>query len=541
MLPRIDRRSLIAGGLGLAGLTLPAGQALAKQLLGATGFTHNVASGEPASDSMLLWTRYVPSAEASVVRLDVEVALDPGFSKPVSGGVVRTGPYRDWTAKITVDGLKPGTVYWYRFVAPDGTTSPVGRAKTLPEGPANRFGLAVFSCSNLPYGRFNAYAHAAGRPDLDLWLHTGDYIYEYGSASIKEADLVPGRLPEPSTEILAIADYRLRYASYRADPDLQRLHQMAPMVALWDDHESSNDSWEGGAQNHQPATEGDWNIRRAAAMQVYREWMPVSDEPWKAYPIGTLATLYRTESRLLARTRPADIGAAFKAADPDAALKAFRDGAWRDPSATMMGSTQENWLAHQLKANARAWQLVGMGTILGRTVMPKDAVDWLKPDVTEKKANSYRNDIRAAAQGLPMWMDRWDGYPAARSRLLKSAQAADADLVMLSGDSHNAWAYALTEDGRPAGVEFAGHSVTSNGMEGDMGADPRTVAQGFMAANPELKWADTSQRGYMMVEITPQRVTGEWLFMRTIKTPTTELAGTHRMRVDRGRRRFTQA
>lgn len=537
MVPRIDRRSLIAGGLGLAGLALPAGQALARQVLGATGFTHSVASGEPAADSMLLWTRYVPAADTNVIRLEVELALDPDFTKVVAGAAVRTGAYRDWTAKATVDGLKPGSVYWYRFIAPDGTKSPVGRTKTLPRGPVSRFGLAVFSCSNLPYGWFNAYAHAAARQDLDLWLHTGDYLYEYGAASIKEADLVAGRLPEPSTEILAIADYRLRYASYRADPDLQRLHQMAPMVALWDDHESSNDSWEGGAQNHQPDKEGDWNTRRAAAMQVYREWMPVSDEPWKAYPIGTLATLYRTESRLLARTRPADIDAAFKAADPDTALRTFRDGVWKDPSATMMGSTQESWLAHQMKANP-GWQMVGMGTILGRTVMPKDALDWLRPTVSEKKVASYRNDIRAAAQGLPMWMDRWNGYPAARSRLLKSAQAADADLVMLSGDSHNAWAYGLMEDGRPAGVEFAGQAVTSNGLEGDMGADPKTVAQGFMAANPELKWADTSQRGYMMLEVTPRRVTGEWLFLRTIKARDATLAGSHRMTVDKGRRAF---
>lgn len=538
MASRIDRRSLIAGGLGLAGLILPAGQALARQMLGATGFTHNVASGEPAAHSMLLWTRYVPATDTNVVRLEVEIALDPAFAKVVSGGAVRTGAYRDWTAKVTVDGLKPATVYWYRFVAPDGAKSPVGRTKTLPQGPVSRFGLAVFSCSNLPYGWFNAYAHAAARPDLDLWLHTGDYLYEYGSASIKPADLVAGRLPEPSTEILAIADYRLRFASYRADPDLQRLHQMAPMVALWDDHESSNDSWEGGAQNHQPDKEGDWNLRRAAAMQVYREWMPVSDEPWKAYPIGTLATLYRTESRLLARTKPADIDATFKAADPDAALKAFRDGVWRDPSATMMGSTQESWLAHQMKTNP-GWQLVGMGTILGRTVMPKDAVDWLRPTVSDKKAAGYRNDIRAAAQGLPMWMDRWDGYPAARLRLLKSAQAADADLVMLSGDSHNAWAFGLIEDGRPAGVEFAGHSVTSNGLEGDMGADPGVVARGFMAANPEMKWADTSQRGYMMIDIAQKRVTGEWLFLKTIKDRDTALAGTHRMSVERGRKAFS--
>lgn len=540
MVLRIDRRRLVMGSLGLSGLMLPAGQALARQLTAAAGFTHNVASGEPGPDSMLLWTRYVPMSDG-VTRLEAEVALDPDFAKVVGGGVVRTGAYRDWTAKITVDGLKPGTVYWYRFIAPNGERSPVGRTKTLPQGPVNRFNLAVFSCSNLPQGLFNAYAHAAARKDVDLWLHTGDYIYEYGVASTREADWAEGRKEQllPVTEILAIADYRLRYASYRADPDLQRLHQLAPMVALWDDHESSNDSYEAGAQNHQPDKEGDWNIRRAAAMQVYREWMPVSDEPWKSYAIGTLATLYRTESRLLARTKPADIGATFKAADPDAALKAFRDGVWKDPSATMMGSTQESWLAHQMKATKGAWQLVGMGTILGRTVMPKDAVDWLRPEVNEKKVAGYRNNIRAAQQGLPMWMDRWDGYPAARSRLLKSAQAADADLVMLSGDSHNAWAYGLVEDGKPAGVEFAGQAVTSNGMEGDMGADPLAVARGFMAANPELKWADTSQRGYMMIEVTPQRVSGEWLFLQTIKARSTALSGSHRMSVERGRRVFT--
>ncbi|MGR4866096.1 alkaline phosphatase D family protein [Caulobacter sp. LARHSG274] len=539
MVLNIDRRGVVlGGGLGLGALVLPAGRALAAGMLGATGFTHNVASGEPGPDSMLLWTRYVPVAGDDTVRLEVEVALDPAFTRVVSGGVVRTGAYRDWTAKITVDGLKPGTVYWYRFVAPDGSKSPIGRTKSLPVGPVARFGLAVFSCSNLPQGFFNAYAHAAARTDLDLWLHTGDYIYEYGVASTREADWAPGRKEQllPATEILAIADYRLRYASYRADPDLQRLHQMAPMVALWDDHESANDSWEGGAQNHQPATEGDWTVRRAAAMQAYREWMPVSEEPWKAYPIGTLATLYRTESRLLARTKPADIGASFMAADPDAALRAFRDGVWRDPAATMLGTTQESWLAHSMKAQAGAWQLIGMGTIIGRTMMPEGAVDWLRPETSEKKAAGYRNNIRAARAGLPMWMDRWDGYPAARSRLLKSAQAADADLVMLSGDSHNAWAYALSEDGRPAGVEFAGQSVTSNGLENDFAADPRIVAQGFVAANPELKWADTSQRGYMMIDITPQRVTGEWRFMQTIKARNTELAGSHRLHVERGRR-----
>jgi alkaline phosphatase D len=542
MVLHIDRRSLIlGGGLGIGALMLPGGRAIAAELLAAKGFTHNVASGEPGPDSMLLWTRYMPSTGNDVVRLDVEVASDPGFGKIVSGGSVRTGAFRDWTAKIMVDGLTPGTAYWYRFVAPDGGKSPVGRMKTLPVGDVPRFGLGVFSCSNLPYGWFNAYAHAAPRDDLDLWLHVGDYIYEYGPASVRPQQAVEGRIPFlPDHEILAVADYRLRYAAYRADPDLQRLHQVAPMLALWDDHESANDSWEGGAQNHQSDKEGDWNIRRAAAMQVYREWMPVSDEPWKAYTIGTLATLYRTESRLLARTRPADINAAIDAPDADAALKGFRDGIWQDSAATMLGTTQESWLAHAFKANARAtaWQMVGMGTIIGRTVMPANVFDWLRPDASPKLVQRYRNSVRMAANGLPMWMDRWDGYPAARGRLLRAAQAADADLVMLAGDSHNAWAYGLVEDGKPAGVEFAGQAVTSGGIEGDLAGDPKQVAQGFMAANPELKWADTSQRGYMMIDISHRRVTGEWLFLDNIRRRGTALAGTHRMHVDRGRRVF---
>ncbi|SDR05088.1 alkaline phosphatase D family protein [Pseudoxanthomonas sp. CF125] len=546
MTVNIERRRLVVGGaLGLGALMLPVGRSLSAEVLGARGFTHNVASGEPASDSMLLWTRYAPAASVDEVRLDAEVALDRDFTRVVSSGSVRTGAYRDWTAKLTMEGLQPGTSYWYRFIAPDGGKSPVGRTKTLPVGDVDRFGLGLFSCSNLPMGWFNAYAHAAARDDLDLWLHVGDYIYEYGIASYKDKDRVAGRevMPAHDHEMISLIDYRLRFACYRADPDLQKLHQMAPMVALWDDHEITNDSWEGGAQNHQPQSEGDWNTRRAAAMQAYREWMPVSEEPWKAYSIGTLATLYRTESRLLARTRPAsaELAQAHQASDPEAALRNFRDGAWRDPTATMLGSEQESWLAHELKRNAPAstWQMVGMGTIIGRTLMPEAMPDWVRPEAGERAVDKFKKDVRASKLGLPMWMDRWDGYPAARSRLLRAAQHADADLVMLSGDSHNAWAYSLAEDGQPAGVEFAGHSVTSNGMEEQLAANPKDVAGAFVATNPELVWADTSQRGYMMIDITPQRVAGEWLFMRTTKSRSTALAGAHRMSVERGRRKFS--
>lgn len=542
MTVNIERRRLIIGGtLGLGALLLPQGRSLAAEILAAKGFTHSVASGEPAADSMLLWTRYVP-AVGDEATVEVQVALDKNFRRVVSGRSAQTGAYRDWTVKVTVDDLEPGTVYWYRFVAPDGSFSPVGRTKTLPVGKVERFGLGLFSCSNLPVGWFNAYAHAALRGDMDMWLHVGDYIYEYG-VKPDNPDIPAGRnlYPAHDHEMISLLDYRLRFACYRADPDLQELHRIAPMVALWDDHESTNDSYEYGAQNHQPGKEGDWSVRKAAAMQAYREWMPVSEEPWKAYPIGELATLYRTESRLTGRTRPLDdkLTEAFREGT-DAAIEAFRDGPWQDPSNTMLGFEQEAWLAREFTRNAKwgAWQIVGMATILGRTYLPQNAMELLRANASKAKASRYASAVRAARLGQPLWMDRWDGYPAARSRLLRSALHADAELVMLSGDSHNAWAYSLREGKEAVGVEFAGHSVTSGGMEGGTGADPKLVAKAFVDASPELVWANTYQRGYMMIDITPKEVSGEWVFMRDVKTRHTALAGMHRMSVERGRRSF---
>lgn len=533
----VDRRSLLlTATLGIGSLALP-GFAWAQTVGAATGFTHAVASGEPASDSMLFWTRYVPAA-GGAVELKVEVAETADFARVVAGGVQITGPWRDHTAKITLAGLRPGTNYHYRFVAPDGTMSPIGRAKTLPEGPVPSFRAAIFSCSNLAFGWFNAYGHAAARDDLDLTVHLGDYFYEYGPGHYPlPQDVVANRIPAPASELIHLADYRLRYASYRADPDLQALHLKLPMIAQWDDHESANDSWEGGAQNHDPATEGEWLPRRAAAVQAYREWMPVSDEPWKAYDIGTLATLFRTETRLLARTQQPDVAPLFKQADPIAALTAFRNGAWQDPGTSMMGSQQENWLDHAMRGSVKAgqrWQVVGFGTIMGETMAPPESAHWVAQDA---RATSYvQSGVLAAKAGLPFNYDNWGGYPAARRRFLASAQGMGADLVVISGDSHNAWAYDLAQDRRAAGVEFAGHSVTSNGFESAIATDPKLVAAALVRANPELKWCDTARRGYMAMTLTPDRVSNDWLFCDTVKQHTRAASIGHTATVMRGRR-----
>lgn len=535
---RIDRRSLlVTGTLGIGAFALP-GFARQANVTGARGFTHSVASGEPAATSMLFWTRFVPEGgDAAKVR--VEVAESADFARIVGGGEMTTGPWRDHTVKLTVAGLKPGTRYHYRFVAPDGTKSPVGRARTLPEGAATRFKAAIFSCSNYGFGFFNAYAHAAAREDFDLAIHLGDYIYEYAPANYPAtADLVANRVPQPMKEIIALADYRLRYASYRADPDLQALHAAMPMVVQWDDHESANDSWEGGAQNHS-AEEGDWNTRRAAAVQAYREWMPVSDEPWKAYAIGDLATLYRTETRLFARSQPPELAPLFmKGGDPVPALKAFRDGPWQDPAVTMMGTVQESWLDTAMAASVRGgtrWQVVGFGTIMGNTRAPEEALGWLKPDAAPRSRAYVQAGVTAGKLGLPSNLDNWGGYPAARARFLKSAQAHGGSTIVIAGDSHNAWAYDLAQDGRPAAVEFAGQGVTSPGYESAIGVDPKRVAAAMVAANAELKWCDTSRRGYMALTLTPDTATNEWLFVDTVRERRATASVGHRATVARGR------
>ncbi|MBY9064298.1 alkaline phosphatase D family protein [Sphingomonas yunnanensis] len=533
----LSRRSLLATGtLGLGALALP-GFAAAQSVLAARGFTHSVASGEPAGDSMLLWTRYVPAGGDSA-RLVAEISDTADFARVIASGAFVTGAWRDWTAKVTLDGLTPGTDYHYRFVAADGTRSPVGRTRTLPGNGARDFTAAIFSCSNLGFGWFNAYGHAAARDDLDLVIHLGDYFYEYSPGNYPpKAAQVPGRVPQPLAETIHLADYRLRYASYRADPDLQALHARVPWVVQWDDHESANDSWEGGAENHDPATEGDWNQRRAASVQAYREWMPVSEEPWKAYDIGTLATLWRTETRLFARSRQNEIATLLRAPDPAAALKAFRDGAWQDPAVTMMGSQQEVWLAHDLRRSVKQgqrWQVVGFGTIMGRQQLPV-AAEALLGGGTGHVDDYVRGAIAATRAGVASNLDSWGGYPAARARFLRSAQAAEAELVVLSGDSHNAWAFDLAQDG-PAGVEFAGQAVTSPGFESAFATDPARVARMMVEGNPELRWCDTSRRGYMALTITPEQVRNDWLFVDTIRQRTPRASVGHSATVRRGRR-----
>lgn len=518
---RPDRRLLLRMGMfGAGALAIPGA---AQSWASARGFTHGVASGEPGPTSILLWTRYVPAGDSA--RLTVQIAQDADFAHIIASGETRARRMSDFTAKCTLDGLRPGQNYFYRFIAPDGAHSATGRTRTLPDANVDQFRMAIFSCANIGFGYFHAYAHAAARDDIDLAIHLGDYMYEYRMGEYPGmASRVAGRDMLPTGEAIALADYRLRYASYRADPALQALHARQPMVMMWDDHEFANDTWSGGAENHDPATEGTWAARRAAALQAWHEWMPVSDANRRHYAVGQLADIIMPDTRMVGRSRPFDRDDFVRGSEDIAAsLRQFRDGALQDPARTLMGMEQEGWangLIAASVARGAKWQIMAQQVVMGSMHALPEIADWFPADAPAEVRRRTDIAVVAAEARIPIFLDAWDGYPAARARLLGAAQSAGANFISLAGDSHNAWCFNLTQDDRPAGVDFCGSSVTSPGFEAYVRPAGDVVRSMLQRANAGLVWADTVHRGYMHLHLNGERAVNSWHLFDNVRQAT---------------------
>ena len=534
--PAVNRRAFLAASA--AGLILPVRPALAR-LWAASGFSHGVASGHPGPGEITLWTRFASVAGAAT-SLKLEVAEDEAMSRVIARAEAVAGAETWGTAQVRVGGLPDGKWLWYRFTAPDGTQSVVGRTKTLPAGKLDQLKLAVFSCSNRPFGMFNAYAHAAVRDDIDAVIHLGDYIYEYQMGSYPET-VMPGREMLPADEILMIDDYRQRYASYRADPALQAIHARFPMIAIWDDHEFANDTWKGGAQNHQ-ANEGVWNSRRDAALKAHREWLMSPELPWQRYDFGNLVSVMTLDTRMTARDRQLDLTAALRAG-PDG-IKAFQAGEWQNAGRTLLGTDQEAWFASEVTASVKAgqrWQLIAQQVVMGDVMTPKDALSWLAPNADARAQGYVKDGIAAAQAGISGAQDMWSGYPQARRRLLKAMADAGADPIVIAGDSHNAWAFNHSLDGKPVAAEFGVHSVTSPGYEQALKADPAIIRAGLLQSSPGLQWCDTSRRGYLTLSFSANETRCDWVFMDTIKTVSMATTAPQAAVVKRGKRKMTLA
>ncbi len=298
-------------------------------------FRHGVASGDPLADRVILWTRVTPKSPTGSQTVSWQIARDAKFARIVSRGELQTGAARDFTVKVDAMGLDPGTAYYYRFESMDARSA-IGRTRTLPPAGVSRIRLGVVSCSNLPQGYFNAYSCLAKRADIDAVLHLGDYFYEYQNAQYGDGTKL-GRIPAPNKEIIALQDYRERHAQYKADPDSQEIHRQHPFIVTWDDHEIANDTWAGGAQNHNPEKgEGDWWVRRSAAAQAYYEWMPIREDAqtltprvYRTFRFGDLATLFMLDTRLVGRDEQVS-------REDVKGLEA--------PRRSILGAAQEHWL-----------------------------------------------------------------------------------------------------------------------------------------------------------------------------------------------------
>lgn len=559
---------------------LVAGTAVAASGLGLSGcddgvsisFAHGVASGDPLADRVVLWTRVTPS-ESATVSIDWEVASDEAFTAVAAKGSFTTSATRDYTVKVDVSGLQADRTYFYRFKRGD-VVSPVGRTRTLPTGSVSQVKLGVFSCANYPAGYFHVYAEAAKRTDLNAVVHLGDYIYEYpkdGYAS-KDAEAL-GRVSKPENELLTLSDYRIRYAQYRGDKDLQALHAKLPFICVWDDHEVANDGYKSGAANHTADSEGDYNVRRAAALQAYYEWLPIREQDpsnplriYRSFDFGGLMSLHMLDTRHIGRDLQLDYANYI-----DPATGAFDSTAFAsdmgNPDRQLLGIEQTQWLQGRLAASSAIWQVLGQQVLMGRMYLPSPLLtpdptnptvsfaeyatiatafgtyqyiaeqlaaggitnptptDFLNAGMTAEQlaiVNDPTSQAIISAPSIPYNLDAWDGYEAARETVYGMVRALDKNLVVLSGDTHNAWANDLKDlAGNQIGVEFATSSVSSPGLEEYLpDEDPVALASGLQQFIPTLKYANTYQRGYMVLTVSAQEARTDWYVVDTVKSKT---------------------
>lgn len=440
-------------------------------------FYHGVASGDPLTDRIILWTRVTPdSTVTGSITVNWQMATDTTFAAIVNSGTTTTDNAKDYTVKVDAAGLLPNTYYYYRFEAM-GAQSIIGRTKTLPIGNIDTLRFAVVSCSNFANGFFHAYDAIARRNDVDAVLHLGDYIYEGGGAAFIEE-----RNHAPAYEILNLMDYRLRHSQYKLDPNLRCAHQQYPFICVWDDHETANNSWMNGAENHDPATEGNWNDRKWAGTKAYAEWMPIrmpdvndSLRIFRTVPYGNMADLIMLDTRLYGREEQSNTTNT-------------------DTARTMLGKEQLSWFKQQLSSSQAQWKIAGQQVMMA--------------------------PLRIA--NIPLNQDQWDGYPAERQKIYDYLQANNIqNFTVLTGDIHSSWANDLPLAGyngntgaNSAGVEFVTTSITSSNV-------PFSVSQTLIEAlNPHIKYSELTEHGYIILDINGSRMQGDYYFVSDISIPT---------------------
>ncbi len=509
---RATRRALLAGG-GAAGLLAavsfpgrptraldqgtpgagPGESPAATPRLGGYPFTLGVASGDPLPEGVVLWTRLAPDplngggmAGQGPVEVAYEVAEDEAFAKVVLRGTAIADPALGHSVHVDATGLRPGREYVYRFMA-GGEVSPVGRTKTAPAAgrDVERLRFAFASCAHWEHGYFAAYRHLAGE-DLDLVVHLGDYLYEYaaGAAYAPETGAVRRHTGGETTTLEA---YRNRHALYKTDPDLQAAHAAFPWVTTWDDHETENNYAGAISENGEP--EAAFLERRAAAYQAYYEHLPLrpSSMPqgpdlrlYRRLAYGNLAEFSMLDTRQYRSDQPCGDGVQARCA------------AAQDPERTMTGPEQERWLLRGLDESGARWKVIAQQVMLAELMIPRSG---------ERQFN----------------LDQWDGYPAARNRILGHVMSrAIPNTMVLTGDIHSAWISDLKADfEEPASATVATEFVTSSITADNPFANQLRL---LVPVNDHIRYYD-GRHGYGRCEVTPERWQTDVRAMENVTEP----------------------
>jgi alkaline phosphatase D len=492
----LSRRSFLAGSASFAAAALLSTHRLAGALVNprwsSFPFSFGVASGDPAPDGVVLWTRLAPrplepggGMAPEPVEVTWQVADDEGMTRVVRSGTVVANAAWGHSVHVEVEGLRPDRWYWYRFQA-GGEVSRTGRTRTLPEPGSlpERLRFAFASCQNYETGLFTAYDHLA-REDLDLVVHLGDYIYE-GAAQRDR----PRR--HNSGELHTLDEYRARYALYKLDPALQAAHALAPWIVTWDDHEVSNNYAGDIPQHPERTTHSDFLRRRAAAYQAYFEMMPLRRS---AQPTGPDMLLYRR----LGFGRLAEFNVLdtrqYRTDQPQGDGRKPPSPVLMDPKGTLMGERQRNWLSANLERSPAEWNILAQQVMMARV------------DLEPGPAIQYS-------------MDQWPGYEFERRRVLRHwHDRRIRNPVVLTGDIHRNWANELIADfdqldSRSVGVEFVGTSISSGG---DGAEQPKNAAR-LLAENPFVKFLN-DERGYVRCEVTPTRWSSDYRTVPYVSRP----------------------
>ncbi len=523
-------------------------------------FEHGVASGDPLSDRVILWTRATPFGvfdESKGLKVGLEVAEDEAFTKILRKEEILISKDQDYTVKVDLQDLQAAKVYYYRFRAKH-SVSEIGRTKTLPVGDVSQVKMALFTCANYPYGYFNAYSEAAKIKDLDVAVHVGDYIYEYGmfesdgktpAYATQKAQKINRVLPSDNDkECVSLEDYRKRYALYHTDKGTQAIHKAVPMIVVWDDHEIANDSYKDGAANQNPEDGASWEQRVTDGLQAYFEWLPIrpiedKKKIFRSFDFGNLISLHMLETRLFGRSKQLNYGNYFKADGSFDATKFVQD--LSSSKRTMLGAEQLQWLQEKMQKSQSTWQVLGQQVLMGGMSLPAEVImlvgqldvvpDSQKPALMQKintslsqlavlKVKKLQGGTLTAQEEarlstvMPYNLDAWDGYPYEREVIFASAKMMDKNLVVFAGDTHNGWANDLKDkDRNQIGVEFATTSVTSPGFEDYLSLPNQESAKQFEQAITllidNLKYFNSYDRGFLTVTFTPDEAVCEWYYV----------------------------